>query len=66
MLTTRTPGCNAAMACMAPIMAAAPAMSYFILSMPSAPLMEMPPVSNVMPLPTSAITLSLPIPAGGS
>ena len=41
------------MARMAPIMAAPPAMSYFIFSMPSAGLMEMPPVSKVTPLPTS-------------
>ena len=34
-------------------MAAPPAMSYFIFSMPSAGLMEMPPVSKVTPLPTS-------------
>jgi hypothetical protein len=40
------------MACMAPIIAAPPAMSYFIFSMPSAGLMEMPPVSKVMPFPT--------------
>ena len=33
-------------------MAAPPAMSYFIFSMPSAGLMEMPPVSKVTPLPT--------------
>ena len=50
---TLTGGLSWAMARMAPIMAAAPAMSYFILSMPSAGLMEMPPVSKVMPLPTS-------------
>ncbi len=56
MLMTRTFGLSWAMACMAPIIAAAPAMSYFILSMCSAGLMEMPPVSNVMPLPTSAST----------
>jgi hypothetical protein len=31
-------------------------MSYFIFSMPSAGLMEMPPVSNVTALPTSPIT----------
>ena len=41
------------MACIAPIIAAPPAMSYFIFSMPSAGLMETPPVSNVTPLPTS-------------
>ena len=34
--------------------AAAPAMSDFMASMPSAGLIEMPPESNVMPLPTSA------------
>ena len=38
--------------------AAAPAMSDFIASMPAAGLIEMPPESNVMPLPTSA-TLAL-------
>ena len=31
----------------------APHMSYFISSMPSPGFSEMPPVSNVMPLPTS-------------
>ena len=36
--------------------AAPPAMSSFIRSMPSAGLIEMPPVSNVMPLPTSPST----------
>ena len=40
------------MARMAPIMAAPPAISYFIFSMPSAGLMEMPPLSKVTPLPT--------------
>ena len=49
---TRTLGLSRAMARMAPIMAAPPAMSYFIISMLSAGLMEMPPVSKVMPLPT--------------
>ena len=49
---TRTLGFSCAIARMAAIMAAAPAMSYFILSMSSAGLMEMPPVSKVMPLPT--------------
>ncbi len=34
--------------------AAAPAMSEVIASIPAAGLMEMPPVSKVMPLPTSA------------
>ena len=46
-------GFNCAMARMAPSMAAPPAMSYFIFSMPSAGLMETPPVSKVTPLPTS-------------
>ncbi len=49
---TLTAGLSSAMARMAPIMAAEPAMSYFIFSMLSAGLMEMPPVSKVMPLPT--------------
>ena len=53
---TFTAGFNCAMACMAPIIAAPPAMSYFIFSMPSAGLMEMPPVSNVMPFPTRPST----------
>ncbi len=44
------------MARMAPIMVAAPHMSYFIFSMPSAGLMLMPPESKVMPLPTSPRT----------
>src|SRR4029077_14168084 len=38
------------------ITAAAPAMSYFIFSMPSAGLIEIPPVSKVIPLPTSPNT----------
>ena len=53
---TLTVGFNAAMARMAPSIAAPPAMSYFIFSMPSAGLMEMPPVSNVTALPTRPIT----------
>ena len=48
----RTAGFSCAMARMAPSMAAPPAMSYFIFSMPSAGLMEMPPLSKVTPLPT--------------
>ena len=47
-------GFSWAMACMAPITAAPPAISYFIFSMPSAGLIEMPPVSNVTPLPINA------------
>ena len=49
---TRTFGLSWAMARMAPIMAAPPAMSYFIFSMPSEGLMEMPPLSKVIPFPT--------------
>ena len=45
-----------AMAWKAPSTAAPPHMSYFILSMFSAGLIEMPPVSNVTALPTSAST----------
>ena len=51
---TRTFGLSWAMARMAPIMAAPPAMSYFIFSMPSEGLMEMPPLSKVIPLPDQA------------
>ena len=40
----------------APMTAAPPAMSSFIRSMPSAGLIEMPPVSKVMPLPTRPST----------
>ena len=46
-------GFSCAMARIAPSTAAPPAMSYFIFSMPSAGLMETPPVSKVTPLPTS-------------
>ncbi len=61
---TFTLGFNNAMARMAPIIVAPPAMSYFIFSMPSAGLIEMPPVSNVMPLPTSPSTGFAGAPAG--
>ena len=44
------------MARMAPIMVAPPAMSYFIFSMLSAGLIEIPPVSKVTPLPTNPST----------
>ena len=50
--TTRIGALSSAMARSAAITAAPPAMSYFIFSMPSAGLIEMPPVSNVTPLPT--------------
>ncbi len=43
------------MARTAPATAAAPAMSHFIVSMPFAGLMQRPPESNVMPLPTKAM-----------
>ena len=52
---TAMTGCGAssrASAHIAPATAAPPAMSFFIRSMPSAGLIEIPPVSNVMPLPT--------------
>ena len=57
-------GFSSAMARMAPIMAAPPAMSYFIFSMPSAGLMEIPPLSNVTPLPTSPRWLEAAASAG--
>ena len=43
------------MARIAPMVVAPPAMSYFIFSIPSDGLIEMPPVSNVTPLPTMAM-----------
>ena len=49
----RTVGFSCAIARIAPSTAAPPPMSYFIFSMPSAGLMEMPPVSKVTPLPIS-------------
>ena len=51
---TSTCGLSAATASSVPSTAAAPLMSLFIASMPDAGLMEMPPLSNVMPLPTTA------------
>ena len=53
--TALTRALRPASACMRPATAAAPPMSHFISSMPSAGLMEMPPVSKVTPLPTKAI-----------
>ena len=47
-------GASAAIACIAAITEAAPVMSAFIASMPAAGLMLRPPVSKVMPFPTSA------------
>src|SRR3989441_594322 len=57
--TTATPfraGLSRASARIPPSIVAPPAMSSFIFPMPSAGLMEIPPVSNVTPLPTSPIT----------
>ena len=56
MPTTRMGAFSIEMARMAQMTAAPPAMSSFIRSMPSAGLIEIPPVSNVMPLPTSPST----------
>ena len=50
--TVRTGRSSRATACIAPKTAAAPDISNFMSHMPSEPLMEMPPESNVMPLPT--------------
>ena len=61
---TFTFGFSSAIARMAPIMVAPPAMSYFIFSMPSAGLIEMPPVSKVIPLPTRPKTGFSGAPAG--
>ncbi len=61
---TLTFGFSRAMARITPIMVAPPAMSYFIFSMPSAGLIEMPPVSNVIPLPTRPSTGFSGAPAG--
>ena len=47
-----------ASAAMTPVTAAAPPISHFMSSMPAAGLSEMPPVSNVTPLPTKAIGAS--------
>src|SRR5208337_53090 len=53
---TLTLGFRAASARITPSMVAPPAMSYFIFSIPSAGLMEMPPVSKVTALPTRPMT----------
>ena len=52
--TTFTGNFNCAIACIAPSTVAAPAMSHFIVNMPSLGLIDSPPESNVTPLPTSA------------
>ncbi len=54
--TTSIGAFSSEIARIAPMTAAPPAMSSFIRSMPSAGLIEMPPVSKVMPLPTSPST----------
>ena len=62
--TTRIGALSSAMARMAQTTAAPPAMSSFIRSMPSAGLIEMPPVSKVMPLPTRPRTGDSGAPGG--
>ena len=61
---TRTGAFSAAIARIAHTTAAPPAMSSFMRSIPSAGLIEMPPVSNVMPFPTSPSTGPRGAPAG--
>ena len=51
-----------AIARIAPMTAAPPDMSYFISSMPTAGLIETPPVSNVRPFPTNATKGSFAFP----
>jgi hypothetical protein len=63
---TLTLGFSVAMARMTPSMVAPPAMSYFIFSIPSAGLMETPPVSNVTALPTKPITGAPGLGLGGT
>jgi hypothetical protein len=62
--TTRIGAFSRAMARIAHATAAPPAMSSFIRSIPSAGLIEIPPVSNVMPLPTSPSTGRTGAPGG--
>ena len=59
---TRTGGASSPIARMAPTTAAPPDMSCFMRPMPSDGLIEMPPVSNVTPLPTSPSTGPAPPP----
>ncbi len=51
---TLTGSFSRAIARIAPSIVAAPAMSHFIVSMPSGGLSDSPPESNVTPLPTIA------------
>ena len=60
---TRTGGASAPITDMAPITAAAPAMSIFMVSMPAIVLMLRPPESKVTPLPTNA-SEPLALPSG--
>ena len=62
--TTRRGMPSLAMARTAETTAAPPAMSSFIRSMPSAGLIEMPPVSKVTPLPTRPSTGPVAPPGG--
>ena len=64
--TARTGRPSAAIAPMPCSVPAPPAMSPFIASMPLAGLMEMPPVSKVIDLPTSPSTRSALVGCGGS
>ena len=57
--TTVTSGLSAAMAFIAATTAAPPDMSVFMRCMRSEGLMEMPPVSNVTPLPTRPRTAAV-------
>ncbi|MCY1373727.1 hypothetical protein D9M68_953230 [compost metagenome] len=62
--TTLMAGRSSASAANVPSTLAAPPMSNFISSISAAGLMEMPPVSNVMPLPTNttgALDLAAPL-----
>ena len=57
--TTLMAGCSSASAAKVPSTLAAPPMSNFISSISAAGLMEIPPVSKVMPLPTSTTGASV-------
>ena len=61
---TSAEGFSAGSARMMPSTAAAPAMSYFMRSIPSAGLRSSPPESNVMPLPISTTFFRLRPAAG--
>ena len=57
---TRTLAFSAGSSDIAASTAAAPDMSVFIVSMPSAVLIDRPPLSNVIPLPTNATVALAP------